>query len=79
MSYGPDSTGRMARRQFLTALGTAAAAAATRRTGPVPVPRLPGAWPGPARRDEVDPFGLGVASGEPRPEAVVIWTRLAPA
>ncbi|WP_286743844.1 PhoD-like phosphatase N-terminal domain-containing protein, partial [Aquabacterium sp. UBA2148] len=25
-----------------------------------------------------DPFPLGVASGEPLPDAVVLWTRLAP-
>ncbi len=25
-----------------------------------------------------DPFGLGVASGEPRPDSVVLWTRLLP-
>ena len=30
------------------------------------------AWP-------ADPFALGVASGCPRPESVVLWTRLAPA
>lgn len=30
------------------------------------------------RRWEGDPFALGVASGCPRPDSVVIWTRLAP-
>ena len=25
-----------------------------------------------------DPFTLGVASGQPRPDSVVLWTRLAP-
>jgi len=29
-------------------------------------------------RFEADPFSLGVASGSPRPDGVVIWTRLAP-
>jgi alkaline phosphatase D len=30
------------------------------------------------RRSPTDPFTLGVASGEPSPDGVVIWTRLAP-
>lgn len=30
------------------------------------------------RRVPADPFTLGVASGDPRPDGVVIWTRLAP-
>lgn len=29
-------------------------------------------------RFESDPFSLGIASGDPRPESVVLWTRLAP-
>ena len=35
-----------------------------------PLPRWPGTWG--------DPFALGVASGQPRPDSVVLWTRLAP-
>src|SRR5262245_7144515 len=35
-----------------------------------PAARLP-AW-------NVDPFTLGVASGAPRPDGFVLWTRLAP-
>jgi alkaline phosphatase D len=31
-------------------------------------------WPG----DLAQPFTLGVASGQPRPDSVVLWTRLAP-
>jgi len=31
-----------------------------------------------ARRWPVDPFSLGVASGAPRPDGFVLWTRLAP-
>jgi alkaline phosphatase D len=63
------------RRQFLTVTGAAAALA------------LSGALPGIAasRSGAVDtdrvreyPFRLGVASGDPLPDAVVIWTRLAP-
>ncbi|SCL72828.1 alkaline phosphatase D [Micromonospora citrea] len=44
------------------ALGTGAPAAADYPTGPVPA----------------DPFTLGVASGDPLPHGVVLWTRLAP-
>ena len=42
---------------------------------------LPGAWtPALAQaRLPDDPFRLGVASGEPEPDGVVLWTRLAPA
>ncbi|MDM0021716.1 alkaline phosphatase D family protein [Variovorax saccharolyticus] len=32
----------------------------------------------PAGRWRADPFTLGVASGQPRPDGVVLWTRLAP-
>lgn len=41
---------------------------------PVQLPRW--AWSGPRLRH--DPFGLGVASGEPQPEGVVLWTRVLP-
>jgi alkaline phosphatase D len=41
------------------------------------VAAVPGAWAGPSRRLE-DPFTLGVASGDPTPTGVVLWTRLAP-
>ncbi|MGD7705217.1 alkaline phosphatase D family protein [Microlunatus sp. Y2014] len=54
------------RRLFL-ALGVGSAAA-TGIVGPV--------WANP--RFGSDPFAVGVASGEPRTDAVVIWTRLAP-
>ncbi len=58
----------IARRQFLA--GTAGAAGLL-------VERMPGAWAAPARRLD-DPFTLGVASGDPTPTGVVLWTRLAP-
>ncbi len=41
--------------------------------GAIAAPGLAGA----ARRVAADPFGLGVASGEPRPDGMVLWTRLA--
>ncbi|WP_233580532.1 alkaline phosphatase D family protein [Streptomyces triticirhizae] len=62
------------RRRFLTVTGAAAALA------------LSGALPGiasasaatAASRLPADPFTLGVASGDPLPDGVVLWTRLAP-
>jgi len=73
----------LSRREFLLGATSAAALAAcssgggdsassstTTTTGPtttLPVPPLPG-----------DPFMLGVASGDPAPGSVVLWTRLAP-
>lgn len=62
------------RRSFLTVTGTAAALALT---GSLPEIRSAAAgWTG--HPDRRDPFTLGVASGDPLPDAVVIWTRLAP-
>ncbi|MCB1974006.1 MAG: alkaline phosphatase D family protein, partial [Burkholderiaceae bacterium] len=54
------------RRQFLHLARSAAAMAA--------LPRW--AWAGSALQH--DPFGLGVASGDPAPQGVVLWTRLVP-
>ncbi|PVY55400.1 MULTISPECIES: alkaline phosphatase [unclassified Simplicispira] len=54
------------RRQFLHLARNAAAMAA--------LPRW--AWAGSTLRH--NPFGLGVASGEPAPQGVVLWTRLLP-
>ncbi|CAM2874551.1 alkaline phosphatase D family protein [Skermania piniformis] len=60
------------RRRFLQlgAASAAAVAAGASLTGAArfPAPRWRGA----------DPFGLGVASGDPTPDGVVLWTRLAP-
>ncbi|MER2091129.1 MAG: alkaline phosphatase D family protein [Saccharopolyspora rectivirgula] len=53
--------------------GTLVGAAALSALNPLPVAALPGA--GAARRGEV--FTLGVASGDPTPDGVVLWTRLA--
>ncbi|MEV4755678.1 alkaline phosphatase D family protein [Micromonospora sp. NPDC049559] len=63
---------RLARRRFLTVTGAATALAfATNLTG--------GSSAGATGGNVTDdPFSLGVASGEPLPDAVVIWTRLAP-
>ncbi|MFE6284238.1 alkaline phosphatase D family protein [Streptomyces sp. NPDC057877] len=66
----------LGRRRFLTLTGAAAALAFT--------VNLPGAGTAaaaeldPARIAD-DPFTLGVASGDPLPGSVLLWTRLAPA
>ncbi|MFE9773204.1 alkaline phosphatase D family protein [Streptomyces sp. NPDC005931] len=67
---------RPARRRFLTLTAAAAALAFTTglpARGAFAAPRLD-----PARITE-DPFTLGVASGDPLPGSVLLWTRLAPA
>jgi alkaline phosphatase D len=42
------------------------------------VGRLPSYAQNPAPKFTSDPFSLGVASGDPLPDGVVLWTRLAP-
>jgi alkaline phosphatase D len=64
---GPAAT--VTRRLFL--------AGAAAGTAGLLVERMPGAWAAPARATD-DPFTLGVASGDPIPTGVVLWTRLAP-
>ncbi|HEV3015168.1 MAG TPA: PhoD-like phosphatase N-terminal domain-containing protein, partial [Actinomycetota bacterium] len=61
--------GWVTRRLFL--------AGAAAGTAGLLVERMPGAWAAPARARD-DPFTLGVASGDPTPNGVVLWTRLAP-
>ncbi|MBC7898360.1 MAG: PhoD-like phosphatase N-terminal domain-containing protein, partial [Cytophagaceae bacterium] len=39
---------------------------------------FPGVWRVGRPRSVDDPFTLGVASGDPWPDGVVLWTRLAP-
>jgi alkaline phosphatase D len=58
------------RRRFLATGGAAAAL--------LVADRLAGSWPAPTRPLGY-PFTLGVASGDPAPGGVVLWTRLAPA
>ncbi|MBB5121754.1 alkaline phosphatase [Streptomyces eurocidicus] len=67
---GEDAGGH-ARRRFLT---LAAGASAGALTG------IPYAHAGPRRDAQPTdfPFTLGVASGDPLPDSVVLWTRLAP-
>jgi len=59
------------RRQFLQRTGVASAAAALGFSGRSTALTEDGEF-------ETDPFTLGVASGDPLPNSVILWTRLAP-
>jgi alkaline phosphatase D len=65
----------LGRRRFLT--GTAAAAALAFAVN-LPVAGVAGAAELDARKITDDPFTLGIASGDPRPDGILLWTRLAP-
>jgi alkaline phosphatase D len=65
----PSGGDTQSRRRFLTA--------GTGLTGLLLANQVPGAWAAPAARTGY-PFRLGVASGDPRPDRVILWTRLAP-
>ncbi|MFT2015020.1 alkaline phosphatase D family protein [Streptomyces sp. 796.1] len=66
---------QLGRRRFVTVTGAAAALAfATNMPGTAQA--ASGTYD--ARRITDNPFTLGVASGDPRPDSVVLWTRLAP-
>ncbi|WP_344322607.1 alkaline phosphatase D family protein [Streptomyces macrosporus] len=81
MTHTPGATAELRaaarhlnRRRFLTVSGAAAALAlGTNLPSPAHA-----ASPLDPRRIGEDPFTLGVASGDPRPDSVVLWTRLAP-
>jgi alkaline phosphatase D len=64
----------VSRRNLLSAGAVGAGALAASTLGPT------AAWAAaPARNRPIrDPFTLGVASGEPSPDGVLLWTRLAP-
>ncbi|MER6283615.1 alkaline phosphatase D family protein [Streptomyces sviceus] len=66
----------LGRRRFLTV--TAAAAALAFSTN-LPARGAAGSRELDAARIDSDPFTLGVASGDPLPGSVLLWTRLAPA
>jgi alkaline phosphatase D len=74
-----ESTRPLSRRRFLGGAGGALLAV------PLVGLREPGGTPAPARRRPPQValpdglFSLGVASGDPLPDGVVLWTRLAPA
>ncbi|MET9804826.1 PhoD-like phosphatase N-terminal domain-containing protein, partial [Streptomyces sp. NPDC006368] len=63
------------RRRFLTVTGAAAALAFAVN---LPAAGAAGAAELDGRRITEDPFTLGVASGDPLPGSVLLWTRLAP-
>lgn len=65
----------LGRRRFLTVTGAAAALAFATN---LPTAGAAGAAEMDARRIADDPFTLGVASGDPQPDSVLLWTRLAP-
>ncbi|PXY34183.1 alkaline phosphatase D family protein [Prauserella flavalba] len=67
-----DDRAGLDRRSFLGLTGVSAAALVL-GTG-----TSASAAPGGEGRVPGDPFGLGVASGDPEPDGVVLWTRLAP-
>ena len=66
----PDFSRRLSRRSFVFSTMSLAAAARFSGWASGPVTRLP-VFP-------AYPFQLGVASGDPAPDGVVLWTRLAP-
>ncbi|WP_030780579.1 alkaline phosphatase D family protein [Streptomyces sp. NRRL S-920] len=77
--YAPElraAAQHLARRRFLTTTGAAAALAFATN---LPTAGVAGAAELDARRIKDDPFTLGVASGDPLPSSVLLWTRLAPA
>ncbi|ACQ82227.1 Alkaline phosphatase [Beutenbergia cavernae DSM 12333] len=67
----PAPTSTLARRSFLTIAGVASSGAVVAAAAPAVA-----APAGPVPRDPL--FTLGVASGDPHPDGVVLWTRLAP-
>ncbi len=69
---GSGTPNRLGRRGFI-GLGGVSAAALLLGTGTVGAGRAKAAGPMPGY-----PFSLGVASGDPLPDSVVLWTRLAP-
>ncbi|MFE9437943.1 alkaline phosphatase D family protein [Streptomyces sp. NPDC006602] len=65
----------MSRRRFLTVTGAAAALAFSVN---LPAAGTASAAELDAAKITVNPFTLGVASGDPLPDSVLLWTRLAP-
>ncbi|MFI7386708.1 alkaline phosphatase D family protein [Streptomyces sp. NPDC049813] len=65
----------LGRRRFLTVAGAASALAFSVN---LPAAGAAAAAELDARKITADPFTLGVASGDPQPGSVLLWTRLAP-
>ncbi|MFD4757771.1 alkaline phosphatase D family protein [Streptomyces sp. NPDC058439] len=70
-----DAARHLGRRRFLTITGAAAALAFSVN---LPAAGTASAAELDARKIGEDPFTLGVASGDPLPDSVLLWTRLAP-
>ncbi|MET9660635.1 alkaline phosphatase D family protein [Streptomyces sp. NPDC006510] len=70
-----DAAKQLGRRRFLTVTGAAAALAFS---VDLPAAGTASAAELDAARIGDDPFTLGVASGDPLPDSVLLWTRLAP-
>ncbi|MER6502896.1 alkaline phosphatase D family protein [Streptomyces sp. NPDC001455] len=70
-----DAARHFGRRRFLTVTGAAAALAFSVN---LPAAGTASAAELDARKLKEDPFTLGVASGDPLPASVLLWTRLAP-
>lgn len=71
---------RLSRRQMLSLLGASAVTVVAPGCGTDAVSNSPGTpAPGTTTGDPAKRFRHGVASGEPLPDAVVIWTRVTPA
>lgn len=70
-----DAARNFGRRRFLTVTGAAAALAFSVN---LPAAGTASAAELDARKIKEDPFTLGVASGDPLPASVLLWTRLAP-
>jgi alkaline phosphatase D len=71
----------LSRRAFLAAVVAGVAMACTRDTGSggrAPITTAPAAVPAAPASLTTSPFTLGVASGDPLPDSVILWTRLAP-
>ncbi|MFF8590290.1 alkaline phosphatase D family protein [Streptomyces sp. NPDC015220] len=66
----------LGRRRFLTVTGAAAALAFSVNLPAAGAASAAGLDPA---RLTADPFTLGIASGDPLPDSVLLWTRLAPA
>src|SRR5688572_23829898 len=69
-SYSSTAHRAFNRRRFLIGAGALSSLAL--------VEALPSYAQSPAPKFKADPFSLGVASGDPLPDGVVLWTRLAP-
>jgi len=67
----------LTRRDVLAGAGAAAAALLAAGLGVRYIANRPDATPTPTPVGPAGPFALGVASGDPLPDSVILWTRLA--